>query len=101
MSKLDELTKRYWNTFRQGYIAVGGKPDDYPEFDAAHDPIIAETKRSLRHAAEELRDVWGKPFDEVFPEALADRALPMQVTDERFSFTQKLAKLEGDGAVQG
>lgn len=100
MTKLNEMTARYWNAFRAGYIAVGGKPDDYPEFEAAHDPIIAETTRCLRHAVEELRAVWGKPFDEVFPEPLVDRSLPMQVTDDRFAYTQKLAKLEGSGAAK-
>lgn len=100
MNKINAMTERYWSAFRAGYIAVGGKAEDYPEFAAAHDPIIAETKRCLRHAAEELRDVWGKPFDEVFPDSIEDRTLPKQETDDRFVFTQKLAKLEGSGSAK-
>lgn len=68
MTPLERVAEAYWNSFRDGLIAKGIPPKDYPKWGASRDPVKDETLRCLRHAVETLRKDWDKPFDELFPE---------------------------------
>src|SRR5689334_7819098 len=48
------MCERYWDAFRAGYCAVGGRPEDYPTWKKATDPVKEETRRCMRHAVEAL-----------------------------------------------
>lgn len=72
MDATEKMAAAYWNAYREGYYAVGGKLD-YPYWTSSRDPVRNETYRCMRWAAEALRDVWGKPFEEVFPDEAMTR----------------------------
>lgn len=86
MSVLEEMSAAYWNAFRDGFVRVGGDPKQYPTWRQGRDPntkaVQSETLRCMRHAAEALRDVWGQPFDEVFPERAERRSSARTVNDD-------------------
>lgn len=47
---IERMAEAYWNAFRDGYIAVGGRPETYPTWQQSRDPQKDETIRCLRHA---------------------------------------------------
>ncbi|MND96690.1 hypothetical protein D3C80_889920 [compost metagenome] len=86
MSAIDGMAETYWNAFRDGFVRVGGDPKQYPTWRQGKDPntraVQSETTRCMRHAVEALRDVWGQPFDEVFPDAPVKRSSARTVNDD-------------------
>lgn len=86
MSALDDMAEAYWNAFRDGFVRVGGDPKQYPTWRQGKDPntqaVQSETLRCMRFAAEALRDVWGQPFDDVFPDKTARRSSARTINDD-------------------
>lgn len=99
MSPLHKLTKRYWDEFYTGMMAVGLDPKDRPAFRAKGD-TESETMRCMRaamqtlreppkeafEAAEKLglvidRDGWHAVFDAIFPEPIKPRRKPLTGND--------------------
>lgn len=94
MTLLDNMAEAYWNAFREGYFRVGGRPEDYPTWDAATDPVKVETLRCMRHAMEVMRPHFTDGlFDELFPEAVVRRGQPLIPNDEDFVKSQKIASI--------
>lgn len=89
------MCERYWNAFREGYCLAGGKPEDYPTWKQATDPVKEETRRCMRHAAEPLRDrlVTDGAFDDWFPDRPRRRTLPRITNDDAFVASQKIARM--------
>lgn len=89
------MCERYWDAFRTGYCAVGGKPEDYPTWKQATDPVKVETRRCMRHAVEPLRDrlVTDGAFDDWFPDKPQRRAIPRIANDGAFVASQKIARM--------
>jgi len=85
MTPLEKVSEAYWNAFRDGFGQIGGPVWDYPKWSGSRDPIKNETMRCMRHAVEALREVWGKPFDEVFPDSPVKRSLKATKTDRAFA----------------
>lgn len=87
---IERMAEAYWNAFRDGYIAVGGRPETYPTWQQSRDPQKDETIRCLRHAVELCREEWDRDkigyglFDEVFPDAPQPRKLRPTPTDQAF-----------------
>lgn len=49
----EKMAEAYWNAYRDGYYAAGGKLD-YPLWAGSNDPVRNETYRCMRFAAEVL-----------------------------------------------
>lgn len=47
----EKMAEAYWNAYRDGYYAAGGKLD-YPLWVGSNDPVRNETYRCMRFAAE-------------------------------------------------
>jgi hypothetical protein len=89
LSMIERMAEAYWNAFREGYIAVGGRPESYPTWQQSRDPQKDETIRCLRHAVELLREDFDMNaeydrFDLVFPDAPQPRKLRPTPTDQAF-----------------
>lgn len=82
MSALDKMSEAYWNAFRRGFGRVGGPVNEYPTWKKGPKSVTSETERCMRHAVEVLKPFWGKPFDEVFPEHLAERSASRTANDD-------------------
>jgi len=80
---IERMAEAYWNAFRDGYIAVGGRPETYPTWQQSRDPQKDETIRCLRHAVEEFAHDWDR-FSEFFPDAPQPRKLRPTPTDQAF-----------------
>ena len=52
---VEKMAEAYWNAYRDGYYAAGGKLD-YPVWRGSRDPVRNETLRCMRFAAEALRN---------------------------------------------
>jgi len=93
---VEMMCERYWDAFRAGYCEVGGRPEDYPTWKQATDPVKAETRRCMRHAVEALREhmVTEGAFEDWFPSALRRRSQPAMQNDADFVLSQKIARLE-------
>lgn len=89
---IEKMAEAYWNAFRDGFITVGGNAKDYPKWAGSSDPIKNETLRCLRHAVEVLKPVWGKPFEEIFPEKPQRRRTKPTVTEVAFAMKNRRAK---------
>lgn len=90
---IERMAEAYWNAFRDGYIAVGGRPESYPTWQQSRDPQKDETIRCLRHAVECMKlfpvdlkaeRFWEELFEEMFPEAPTLRTLKQTPTDQAF-----------------
>lgn len=63
---IEQMCRAYWNSFRDGFVSIGGDPS-YPMWDEFAEPKAKdETRRCMRHAVEELN---GKidNFADLFP----------------------------------
>lgn len=89
------MCERYWNAFREGYCAVGGRPEDYPTWRQATDPVKEETRRCMRHAAEALDGVVIErgAMASFFPYAPKRRQMRATQNDVDFVKSQKIARL--------
>lgn len=82
MTPLERMAEAYWNAFRDGFARVGGNPKEYPVWRKGPPDVTDETLRCMRHGVEALREVWGKPFDEVFPDKPGKRSVRRTRNDE-------------------
>jgi hypothetical protein len=89
------MCERYWNAFRTGYCAVGGRPEDYPTWKKATDPVKEETRRCMRHAVEALEGVVieSGAMSAFFPNGPKARSLRQIQNDAQFVVSQRLARL--------
>lgn len=89
------MCERYWDAFRAGYCAVGGRPEDYPTWKQATDPVKEETRRCMRHAAEALAGTVVQPdaLASFFPERPKARSLRQIRNDAEFVVSQRIARL--------
>ncbi len=100
-SMIERMSEKYWNAFRDGYIAVGGKPQDYPTWQQSTDPVKNETLRCLRHAVEvlfeEMRtDPYGSgmaQMEDLFPDPPQLRKHPKADHDDKFTTSMKIAEI--------
>lgn len=96
---LEAMCARYWNSFRDGFIAVGGDPKAYPDWKNSRDPVKRETMRCMRHAVEALRSISGDgwPLDDfarVFPDEPERRKLKRGSNDDDFARQYRMGKIE-------
>lgn len=114
---IERMAEAYWNAFRDGYIAVGGRPESYPTWQQSRDPQKDETIRCLRHAVEliavptteaieatkvderlantdrrKFREEWRCAFHELFPDTPQPRKLRPTPTDQAFLTQTDLGK---------
>ncbi len=86
MTPTEQMAEAYWNAFRRGFGKVGGPIADYPTWQQGGDPVTkdvqSETLRCMRHAAEVLRPLWGRPFDEIFQDPPAERSARRNGNDD-------------------
>lgn len=89
------MCERYWDAFRTGYCAVGGRPEDYPTWKQSTDPVKEETRRCMRHAVEALIGTVIEPgaMDEFFPNPPKARSLRAIRNDAEFAVSQKIARM--------
>lgn len=51
---IEEMCRRYWNAYRDGFLSVGGSAD-YPTWDEFREAKAKdETRRCMRHAVQAL-----------------------------------------------
>lgn len=93
---IELMCERYWDAFRAGYCAVGGRPEDYPTWKKATDPVKEETRRCMRHAAEALDGlvIETGAMKSFFPNSPKARSLRAIRNDAEFAMSQKIARLE-------
>lgn len=90
MTHTEVLAAAYWDAFRDGYVAVGGKADEYPTWEGFRAvPEKAETMRCLRHAIEALALhnpalFNAEEYAKAFPDAPVPRVLYDRTNDEKF-----------------
>lgn len=89
------MCERYWDAFRTGYCAVGGRPEDYPTWKQATDPVKEETRRCMRHAVEALAGTVVQPdaLTSFFPGKPTTRSLRQIRNDAEFVVSQRIARL--------
>jgi hypothetical protein len=89
------MCERYWNAFRAGYCAVGGRPEEYPTWKKSTDPVKEETRRCMRHAVEALAGTVIQPdaLSSFFPDAPKARSLRQIRNDAQIAVSHKLAEL--------
>lgn len=108
---IEPMCERYWDAFRSGYCESGGRPEDYPTWREATDPVKAETRRCMRHAVEAFRPAFeaarrGEPhplrrpgdvspadWATLFPDKPTGRLIPRIANDEDFVKSQKIARM--------
>lgn len=92
---IELMCERYWNAFRAGYCAAGGRPEEYPEWKQSTAAVKEETRRCMRHAAEALRGQFSTEgmFDRWFPDSPRRRTLPRIPNDDAFVTSQKIARM--------
>ena len=93
MTPLERMCEKYWEAFRQGYFRVGGRPEDYPDWQHAPKAIKDETRRCMRYAAETLSEHFSDGlWEDLFPEPMVKRGQPMTANDQGFVQQNKLAE---------
>ncbi len=116
---IERMSEKYWNAFRDGYIAVGGNPESYPTWQQSTDPVKNETMRCLRHAVEAVlslppdelerlgmeNDTSGAPFVTtpdytmgqvrlLFPDPPQPRQTKRTATEDKFTTSMQIAELD-------
>ncbi len=86
----DKMAEAYWNAYREGYYASGGKLD-YPLWTASTDPVRNETYRCMRYAADVLMNaliatITDPDVDDVSAAINALFPLPPMTRDEAVEF---------------
>lgn len=96
LQMLEALCEGYWNAFRDGYIAVGGDPASYPVWKNSRDPVKQETRRCMRHAVEQLKELMFDPTEikALFPAVPQKRKLKQTPNDEAFARQYAMGKIE-------
>jgi len=90
------MCERYWDAFRTGYCAVGGRPEDYPTWKQSTDPVKEETRRCMRHAVEALDGlvIETGAMKAFFPSKPTSRSLRQIRNDAQIAVSHKLAEME-------
>jgi len=93
---IELMCERYWDAHRAGYCAVGGRPDDYPTWKKATDPVKEETRRCMRHAVEALDGlvIESGAMASFFPDKPKVRSLRAIQNDAQLAVSFKLAEME-------
>lgn len=89
------MCERYWDAFRAGYCAVGGRPEDYPTWKKSTDPVKEETRRCMRHAVEALDGlvIESGAMPSFFPDRPKNRTLRQIRNDAEFVVSQRIARM--------
>lgn len=92
---IELMCERYWDAFRAGYCAVGGRPEEYPTWKKSTDPVKEETRRCMRHAVEALEGlvIETGAMPSFFPERPKNRTLRQIRNDAEFVTSQKIARM--------